>query len=128
MTEEPISAEETAALPGGASNQLLIDASLGLLLPGLALILVPDVLLVGEMPITVAVILIAELFLLSVHLGMQESPAYPRLAPLLIGPLALAPLFAGWLALQLPLLVGLLALIPAAVFVRAAWRAGKHLR
>lgn len=128
MTEEPISAEETAVPSSASSNVLLLDVSLGLLLPGVALILAPTIILVGSSPIATAMIMIAEMFILSVHLGLQDSPAYAQLAPLLIAPLALAPIFAVWHALALPGLVSLIALLPAIVFVRAALHAGKHLR
>jgi len=128
MTEEPISAEETAAPSSVSSNLLLLDVSLGLLIPGLALILAPATMLVGNSPVATAIILIAEMFILSVHLGLQDSPAYDQLAPLLIAPLALAPIFAIWHALALPGLISILALLPAVAFVRAALHAGKHLR
>jgi hypothetical protein len=127
MTEDPISDPGMEAL-SRATNMLLLDAALGLLLPGLALILAPQLLLVGPYPAATAAILIAELFILSVHLGQQDSPAYRRLAPLLIGPLALAPLLLIGLALRITLPVGLLALLPAAVFARSAHHAWRHLR
>ena len=128
MTEEPISAEETAAPSGASNNLILLDVSLGLLLPGLALILAPEAMLVGSSPVATAVVFIAEMFILSVHLGLQDSPAYTKLAPLLIGPLSLAPLAAVWHALALSGLISLIALLPAVAFTRAALHAWKHLR
>jgi len=129
MIEDPVSIEESGALSVGASDHiLLLDTAIGLMLPGLVLILAPDILLVGENPIATAAILISELFILSVHLGLQDSPSYDRLAPLLLGPLALAPAFAIWLALKLPLIVGIITLLPAMVFARSAYRAWQHLR
>ena len=92
------------------------------------MLLAPNTMLIGSSPVATAMILIAEMFILSVHLGLQDSPAYDQLAPLLIAPLALAPFFAIWHALALPGLISLIALLPAIAFARAALHAWKHLR
>lgn len=128
MAEEPVSAEERGTLSSASLHELLVDAGLGLLLPGLVLIFTPGVLLAGDHPVATAVVLILEMFLLSVHLGLQGGPDYRRVAPLLFVPLAAAPLFAFWLSVEVSLLVGILALLPAVVFGRAAWMAWKQIR
>lgn len=128
MTEDRSSVEETARLKHASDPTLLLETGLGLLMPGVALILAPGVLLSGEHPVAMVLLCISALFTLSVHLGLQDSPAYGRLAPLVFGPLALAPLLAAALAVTLPIPLGLLALLPAVVYARAARHAWKHLR
>lgn len=129
MTEDTFT-EEASALRSLASSMLMVDVLFGLLAPGLALILAPSVLLGGSItPVAVStvVILIAELAVLSVHLGFQDSPAYARAARLLVAPLALAPILLLWLSVHLPPLVSFCTLPTMLVFARAAWRAWSRL-
>ncbi|MFT5683514.1 MAG: hypothetical protein ACI8RZ_004446 [Myxococcota bacterium] len=128
MTEQRISSKETAGLKHTSDPTLIVDTTLGLLLPGLALILAPGVLLAGSNPAITAAMLITALFGLSVHLGLQDSPAYGRLAPLLLAPLALGSILAIGLAPMLPMPISLLVLLPAVVFARAVRHAWRHTR
>ena len=129
MTEESFT-EEASVLRRTSSNMLLVDATFGLLLPGLAVILMPSLFLGGSitpLAISTVVVLIAEMYVLSVHLCFQDSPAYPPMARLLLVPLAMAPLLLAWHAMRLPPTIALCVLPTGLVFARSAWRAWKRL-
>jgi hypothetical protein len=128
MTKRRRSAKETANLTHASDLRLLLETSIGLLLPGLVFILKPSLFLAAEHPGAMALLYTSALFALSIHLGLQDSPAYGRLAPLVCGPLALAPFLLAAPVSTLPMPIGLLALLPAVVYARAAHHAWRHLR
>ncbi len=128
MTHRRSSAKETANPTHASDLRLLLETSIGLLLPGLAFILEPSVFLATEQPAAMALLYTSALFAMSIHLGLQDSPAYGRLAPLVCGPLALAPFLLAAPMSTMPMPAGLLALLPTVVYARAAHHAWKHLR
>ena len=120
--------EEASVFHSASDNILVIDATFGLLIPGMAIILMPS-LFQGSSAMTAStvVLLILQMFFLSVHLGFQDSPAYPPIARLLLLPLAIAPIQIMMFVSQLSLIVSLCAIPTALVFARAAWCASKRL-